>query len=282
MVTDLLTEPIDVVAKPTGVLPNPTVLLAKPTGFLAKAVREAGAFLSLSLDITVQAMRPPFAWREFIMQLWFIARVTFVPAAFLSVPFTVFVVFQLNILLADLGATDLSGAGVGWSTVAIMGPTSTVFVVAGAGATAVCADLGSRTIREEIDAMRVMGVNPVQALLVPRVAALTVCSILLNGVVCVVGIGGGYFFSVYVQHVTPGAFAANIALLCGLTDTVVCFLKAALFGVTAGFIACYKGTTPRGGPQGVGNAVNETVVYSFMALMLILVITNAFGAQVKL
>lgn len=282
MAIELLTEPVGSLDKPTSVLAKPTVLITRPTGFVAKAVREAGAFLSLSLDIGVQAIRPPFAWREFIMQLWFIARVSFVPAAFLAIPFTVFVVFQLNILLADIGATDLSGAGVGWSTVVIMGPTTTVFVVAGAGATAVCADLGARTIREEIDAMRVMGVDPIQALLVPRVAALTVCSILLNAVVCVVGVAGGYFFSVYVQHVTPGAFAANIALLCGLADTVVCFLKAALFGMTAGLIACYKGTTPRGGPQGVGNAVNETVVYSFMALMLILAVTDAFGVQVKL
>jgi phospholipid/cholesterol/gamma-HCH transport system permease protein len=252
------------------------------TGVFAKPVREVGGFFALSLDTLVQAVRPPFAWREFILQVWFIARVSVVPAMLLTIPFSVITAFNLNVLLGDIGAADLSGAGVGWGTVTETGPIVTVFVVAGAAATAVCADLGARTIREEIDAMKVMGINPIQALVVPRVAALTLGSVLLNAIVCLVGITGGYLFAVYVQHVTPGAFAASMTLICGLADTAVSFLKAALFGLAAGLIACYKGTTAGGGPQGVGNAVNETVVYSFMALMLILVLTNVFNAQVKL
>jgi phospholipid/cholesterol/gamma-HCH transport system permease protein len=245
-------------------------------------VREVGSFFALSLDIAVQAMHPPFAWREFILQVWFIARVAFAPAVLLAVPFTVFVAFQFDILLADIGAADLSGAGIGWGIITNMAPITTVYVVAGVGATAMCADLGARTIREELDAMRVMGINPVQRLLVPRVVALTLCATLLNAVVCVVGIVGCYFFAVYVQHVTPGAFAGYITLLAGLADTIMSFVKAALFGLAAGLIACYKGTTPRGGPQAVGNAVNETVVYSFMALIVILLLTNVFNAQVNL
>ena len=87
-----------------------------------------------------------------------------------------------------------------------------VLVVAGAGATAMCADLGSRTIREELDALRVLGINPIQALVVPRVLAATVVSLLLAGVVILTGLLGSFVFSVFVQHVTPGAFAAGITL----------------------------------------------------------------------
>ncbi len=85
----------------------------------------------------------------------------------------------------------------------------TVLIVAGAGATAMCADLGSRTIREEIDAMEVLGINPVQRLVTPRMLASGLVALLLNSLVVIIGILGGYFFSVFVQDVNPGAFAAG-------------------------------------------------------------------------
>lgn len=251
-----------------------TTPLTKPVRALAGPAREVGSLVALSLDILVQAVRPPWAWREFILQVGFIARVSTVPGMLLTIPFSVMVALHLNVLLIDIGAADLSGAGAGWGITTQTGPIVTVFVVAGTAATAVCADLGARTIREEIDAMRVMGINPVQALLVPRVAALTVCSMLLNALVCTAGIASAYFFAVYVHHVTPGAFAAGMPLLCGLRDVIFSFLKATFFGLAAGLIACYKGTTPRGGPQSVGNAVNETVVFAFMALSFILLLMD--------
>ncbi|MCP3811402.1 ABC transporter permease, partial [Mycobacteriaceae bacterium Msp059] len=149
------------------------------------------------------------------------------------------------------------------------------------GATAMCADLGARTIREELDALRVMGINPIQTLVVPRVLAATTVALLLSSLVILVGLAGGFFFSVYFQHVTPGAFVAGMTLITGVTDVVVSLVKATLFGLTAGLIACYMGTSVGGGPAGVGNAINETVVFSFLALFVINVITTAVGFQVS-
>jgi len=145
-----------------------------------------------------------------------------------------------------------------------------------------CADLGARTIREEIDAMRVMGINPIQRLVVPRVAALTFNSFLLSGLGTVVGLFSDYLFAVYVSNVNPGAYAASLTLLIGLPDVIIAIIKATLFGLAAGLIACYKGLTVGGGPQGVGNAVNETVVYTFMALYVINTLLSAVLAQVQL
>ena len=71
-----------------------------------------------------------------------------------------------------------------------------------------------------------------------------------------------------------------MTLLTGLTDVVTALIKATLFGLTAGLIACYMGTSVDGGPAGVGNAVNETVVFSFIALFVINVIITAVGFQV--
>jgi phospholipid/cholesterol/gamma-HCH transport system permease protein len=250
------------------------------TDAIAKPVREVGAFFGLSLDIFVAFFTTRFALREFFIQSWFVARVSLAPSVALTIPFNALVVFILNVLLIDIGAADASGTGAALAVITQTGPFTTVLVVGGAAATAMCADLGARTIREEIAAMQVMGINPVQRLCVPRVAALVVNALLLNGVVCFVGLAATYTFAVFVNNVNPGSFAASLTLLTGLSDVVLSFVKAGLFGMTAGLIACYKGLSVGGGPQGVGNAVNETVVYTFLALAAINTVVTTIGTTV--
>jgi len=239
-----------------------------------------GDFFVLCGETLAAAFRRPFAVRELIEQVWFVARVSVVPTVVLSIPYTVLIVFTLNIVLIEVGAGDLSGAGAALASVTQVGPVVTAIVVAGAAATAMCADLGARTIREEIDALKVIGVNPIQALVVPRVIAATFVALMLYSVVAVVGLTGSYFFVVFVQDVTPGAFVAGMTLLTGLPQVIVSLVKALLFGLSAGLIACYKGLSVGGGPTAVGNAVNETVVFAFMALFLINIVSTAFGVKV--
>lgn len=240
-----------------------------------KPVRAVGEFYAQALDTFVAMFKPPFAWREFLLQTWFVARVSLVPTLMLAVPFTVLVVFTLNVLLMEFGAADFSGSGAATAAVTQIGPIVTVLVVAGTGATAMCADLGARTIREELDALRVLGIDPVHRLAVPRVLAATVVAVSLVSLVTMVGLAGSFTFAVFVQHVTPGAFASGLTLLTGLPDLLLGLVKGALFGAAAALIACYKGMSVRRGPQGVGNAVNETVVYSFIALFVINIVTTA-------
>ncbi len=240
----------------------------------AKPLRGIGEFYAMALDTLMLIPRRPFAWREFFLQCWFITRVSIVPSLLLAIPFTVLAAFTLNVLLFDFGAADFAGTGAGIS-LAQLGPIVTVLVVAGAGATAICADLGARTIREELDALKVLGINPIRSLVVPRVLAACVVALLLSAIVSLSTLVGSFFFSVYVQHVTPGAFVAGLTLLTGVKDVVISFVKAGLFGLAASLIGCYKGISVGGGPAGVGNAVNETVVYSFVALYVINLIVTA-------
>jgi phospholipid/cholesterol/gamma-HCH transport system permease protein len=247
-----------------------------------KPVRGTGGFFAMMLDTFVTIPKRPFAWREFLLQSWFVARVSLLPTLLLAIPFTVLLIFTFNILLLELGAADFSGTGAAYGTVTQIGPVVTVLVVAGAGATAMCADLGARTIRDELDALRVMGVNPIQVLVVPRVLAATVVATLLSSIVILVGLLGSFVFSVFVQHVTPGSFVGGLTVITGVSDLIVSLIKAALFGLAAGLIACYKGISAGGGPAGVGNAVNETVVYTFMALFAINIVATAAGIQAAL
>ena len=247
-------------------------LATKPLGAL-------GGFFAMSIDTFAAMFRPPFAWHEYVLQTWFVARVSVLPALMLTLPYSVLLVFTFNILLTEFGGSDFEGTGAAIGTVNQIGPIVTVLVVSGAGSTAMCADLGARTIREELDAMRVMGINPIQALVVPRVLAATTVALALASTVIIFGLAGALLFCVFIQHVSAGAFIAGLTLLTGIADVVVALIKAALFGLAAGLIACYKGTSVAGGPAGVGNAVNETVVFTFMVLFAINVIVTAVGIQ---
>lgn len=155
---------------------------------LAAPMNGVGDFVALGVESARELFRRPFQWRETVEQSWAIARVSLVPTLLVAIPFTVLVSFTLNILLREIGAQDLSGAGAALGTITQIGPIVTVLIVAGAGATAICADLGARTIREEIDAMRVLGIDPIQRLVVPRVLASTFVALLLNGLVCLIGL----------------------------------------------------------------------------------------------
>ncbi|HEU5469575.1 MAG TPA: ABC transporter permease [Actinophytocola sp.] len=235
----------------------------------AGALRETGRLFALGLDVIVLTFRRPFQVREFIQQCWFIASVTILPTALIAIPFGAVIAMQLGTLIIQLGAQSFTGAASVLAIIQQAAPVVTALMVAGAGGSAICADLGARTIREEIDAMRVLGVNPIQRLVVPRVLAMMVVALLLNGLVSVVGVMGGYFFNVVLQGGTPGAYLASFSALAQLPDLWISEIKAVIFGFIAGVVAAYRGLNPRGGPKGVGEAVNQSVVITFLLLFFV-------------
>ena len=113
--------------------------------------------------------------------------------------------------------------------------------------------------------MMVLGIDPIQRLVVPRVLACMLVAVFLNGLVSVVGVAGGYVFNVVLQDGTPGAYLASFTALAQLPDLWQGMAKALVFGLIAAIVACYKGMNAGGGPKGVGDAVNESVVITLHA-----------------
>jgi phospholipid/cholesterol/gamma-HCH transport system permease protein len=243
------------------------------------ALEAIGSFVHMCVLTALGTFRRPFQWREFLLQSWFLFRVSFLATLAVSIPLTVLLIFTLNILLAEFGAADVSGAGAGLAAVTQLGPLVTVLVVAGAGSTAICADLGARTIREEIDALEVLGIDPIRRLVVPRVVASTCVAVLLNGAVITVGLVGGFIFGVLIQNVSAGAYATTLTLFTGLPEVIISIIKAAAFGLIAGLVGCYRGLTVSGGAKGVGTAVNETLVLCIIALFAVNVILTTIGVR---
>ena len=243
------------------------------------ALRQSGDFFSLGATTLRDTFRRPFQLRELIEQFWFVASVTILPAALVSIPFGAVIALQVGSLTQQLGAQSFTGGASVLAVVQQASPLIVALLIAGAGGSAICADLGSRKIREELDAMEVMGVSPVQRLIVPRVLAMMLVAVLLNGLVSVVGVVGGYVFNVYLQHGTPGAYLSSFSALAQLPDIYIGEFKALVFGLIAGLVAAHRGLHPRGGPKGVGDAVNQSVVITFLLLFLVNVVLTAVYLQ---
>jgi len=257
----------------------PTGVLSYVGGQLKGPLAMVGGFARMCSLTGKALLRWPLEWQELLVQCWFLLRVTILPTMAAAIPLTVLLTFTLNLLLAEFGAADISGAGAALGAVTQLGPLTTVLVVAGTGSTAICAELGARTIREEIDALEVMGVDPIRRLVLPRVLAATFVATLLNSLVIIVGLVGSFVFSVYLQHVSGGAFLSTLTLVTGLPEVVIATVKAVSFGLIAGLVGCYRGLTVSGGPKGVGIAVNETVVLCVIALFAVNVILTTIGVR---
>lgn len=240
-------------------------------------LRQTGALFALAVAVLRAVFKRPFQFREFVEQFWFIASVTILPAALVSIPFGAVIALQVGSLASQISAQSFTGGASVLVNIQQASPLIVALLIAGAAGSAICADLGSRTIREELDAMEVMGVSPIQRLVVPRVLATICVAVLLNGMVSVVGTLGGYFFNVVMQDGTPGAYIASFSALAQLPDLYISEIKAALFGFIAGVVAAYRGLNPRGGPKGVGDAVNQSVVITFLLLFFVnLVLTGIY------
>ena len=247
---------------------------------LARPLVPVGDLFGFALDVFKAMFQRPFQFREFFDQSWFVTRVSLLPICAITIPFGAVLSLQIGSLFNQLGARSFTGAVAVIGIVQQAAPVATVVIVAGAAGTAVAADLGSRKIREELDALAVLGISPTQRLVVPRVLAMAFVAVLLNGVATAVGVGGGYVFNVLVQGGSPGAYVHAFTALAQLPDLYVGEVKAFVFGIVAGIVACHQGVNAKGGPQGVGNGVNQSVVVSFVLLFVVNTIMTAVYYQI--
>jgi phospholipid/cholesterol/gamma-HCH transport system permease protein len=250
-------------------------------GFSAVSViRGPGELTAMVIEVTKKIFTTRFQFREFVEQAWFITSVTLMPTILVSIPFGAVISLQVAQLTGQLGAQSFAGATAVLAVVREAAPIAAALIIAGAAGSAICSDLGARKIREEIDAMEVLGVDPLERLVAPRVVATMFVAVMINGIVIGAGIGGGYFFTVIIQGGSAGAFLANFTALASLQDLWIAMIKAVVFGWLAAIVGAYKGLTAGGGPSGVGRAVNESVIIAFMLLFFLNAVITAIYFQV--
>jgi phospholipid/cholesterol/gamma-HCH transport system permease protein len=222
-------------------------------------------------------------WRDTLNQAWFIISVTAIPALLVSIPFGVIVAVQVGNFIQQVGASSVSGAAGGLGVIRQGAPMVAALLLGGAAGSAVATDLGARTIREEVDALRVMGVDPVQRLVTPRLAAIVFVAPVLCAFIIFMGLAAGYAINVGFQSGTPGSYIASFASFASVSDVVVAMLKTWLFGVVVILVACQRGLEAKGGARGVADAVNASVVIGVVAVFVLnLIITQGVSMSMPL
>ncbi|WP_327098484.1 ABC transporter permease [Nocardia vinacea] len=241
-----------------------TVLSSLAT--LGRALRIGAAAVRIGVT---DAVRLRFQVHETLTQAWFLIRVTALPSVLMAIPFGVIVSAQVGNIVSQLGADSMIGAAGGLGVIKQGAPMATAMLLGGAGAAAIAADLGARTIREEVDAMRVMGVDPIQRLVVPRIVAMMLVAPLLNILIIFIGIASGFAVAVSALGVTPGSYWQSFGSFTTPIDIWVSLVKALIFGFLVVVIACQRGLEAKGGPRGVADGVNAAVVMSVAAVAVL-------------
>jgi phospholipid/cholesterol/gamma-HCH transport system permease protein len=255
--------------------------LASMRSRVHKGVVTSGELVVLGVE-SVEAMasdivRRRFSWEEFMLQAWFMTRVSLLPTILVAIPFGVIISVQIGAVASQVGATSFMGAVNGIGILRQAAPLVTSLMIAGAVGSAICSDLGARAVREEIDALKVMGISPVQRLVAPRVLASLVVALLLTVIVSMTAIVTAYVLNVGGGKVSSGAYLDSFVAFSQPTDLALAELKALVFGFIATIVAAHKGLNASGGPKGVADAVNQSVVLSVILLALVNVaITQAY------
>jgi phospholipid/cholesterol/gamma-HCH transport system permease protein len=236
--------------------------------WLERGLTQLGDVAVLSGQTFARGIRPPYPFRQIKEQIESIGlkslSIVLLTAIFSSMVMTV----QFAIQLARFGAKEWVGNVVGLSLARELGPVLTGLLVGGRVGAGIAAELGSMAVSEQLDAVRALGADPVQRLVVPRVIAAMFVLPLLSTIAIVLGVLGGaviasmdiavpvnHFYHAALRSVTVSDFLSGVS-------------KTVFFGFNIAIVACQRGMAARGGTVGVGRATTETVVITSIVTLI--------------
>jgi phospholipid/cholesterol/gamma-HCH transport system permease protein len=228
-----------------------------------------GEYLSLTASALSAFFRRPLQLNLILKQLYQIG-VTSLPVVATTGLFTGLVLAAQSFYqLSDKGLATITGLMVGKAMMTELGPVLTAFMVTGRVGAAMCAELGTMRVTEQIDALETMAVSPIRYLVTPRVIAGTLVMPFLTLFGVMMGIFGGYLISIFYFGMAPANYFDPMPRHISLFDLTTAIVKAVVFGLIIMSISCYKGMKTRGGAAGVGQATTNSVVTAYCCILFV-------------
>lgn len=219
---------------------------------------------------TVKAMfSPPFRFYLFLVQMRSIGVNSSLVITLIAVFTGAVLAVQGEYTLAKFGATAFTGSAVALSLIRELGPVLTALMLIGRAGSAITAELGIMRITEQIDALKSMAVDPIKYLMAPRFLAGLIAMPLLCGWFICIGILGGYIVGVGLLGLSSGTFMSQMNAAVSWVDVYSGFIKAIVFGIIFGWVACYKGYYCGFGAVGVNKATTQSVVTASVAVLVV-------------
>ncbi len=244
-----------------------------------------GEYATLFGNVLKAAIKKPPALYLLLRQLYDVG-VSSLPVVAITGLFTGLVLAAQSFYqLADKGLTSITGLLVAKAMITELGPVLTAFMVTGRVGAAMCAELGTMRVTEQVDALETMAVNPNRYLIAPRVLAGAFMMPLLTIFSMLMGIMGGYVIAVFFFGMSPTAYFDPMPLHITMFDLATGIVKAFVFGTIIMTVACYKGMKTSGGAAGVGRATTNSVVMSYCCILFtnffLTLAMNIFRTQLK-
>ncbi len=240
-------------------------------------------FIGLTLETGLRLILKPRRWRltAFTVELE--------RSGLDALPIVALLTFLVGAVVAFLGATVLATFGaslytvhlVGFSFLRELGVLLAAILVAGRTASAFAAQIGSMRADEEIDALRVMGLDPVELLVLPRVLALLVALPILGFVAMVSGLAGGMLVCALKLDIAPAMFLSVLEHSIGLRHFLIGISKAPLFAFLIAVIGCLEGFRVAGSAQSVGQHTTSAVVQSIFVVIVVDAVAALFFMEMR-
>lgn len=240
-----------------------------PSRLLTDLLTRLGRFALFVGQVIVSMLRPPFYFDQVLESAARVGSRCVIPVVLVLAPFGMVISLHGTQVFRMFGAERMLGLLVGIATFRELAPNLAAILIAAQAGAAFAAELAAMRVQEEIDATRIMGIDPLKYHVAPRILGMILASPLLAVVGCAAGVLGGYVMAILVNGQNGGAFLDNLYTNLSLFDLWSSMFKAGVFGALIGCLGCYYGYYAEGGAQGVGEAVNRTVVYSVTFFLVV-------------
>lgn len=248
-------------------------LFARVTELFIAAYREAGTYLQLSADVLVWSIYGVFDRRgqrrgALIRQLVEIGVNAVGIVALLSLILGLILALQSAAQLEQFGANIFVAMLLSLAVVREMGPMMTAILVAGRSGSAIAAEISTMKVSEELDALRVMGLDPVRYVVVPKFHAITIAMPILVALSIGMSMLGGVIIGVTYLGISPASFFWNMIDAVDVEDLTIAIIKSTVFAWHIVIIGSHYGFKATGGAEGVGRMTTVSVVASIFVVIL--------------
>jgi phospholipid/cholesterol/gamma-HCH transport system permease protein len=210
---------------------------------------------------------PPFFLKQVLpLSLELIGRCS-LPVISVLIGLGVAISIQAGTVFQLFSAEPLLGGMTGIIVFRELGPVISAILIAAQGGTSMATELGAMRIKEEVDALELMAVDPMRMLILPRILAFMIATPILNFMACMAGMAGGYAAAMSQNMISSGAYTQSFFGYLTQLDLWNGLYKTCVFGLIIGTLSTYYGFYATGGAEGVGRSANQAVVQSIIGVL---------------
>lgn len=219
-------------------------------------------------EIMTTWIRRPCKFHQIVNQTWNVTLESFPTIAMAGFFVGAIMAVQFTMQLRDFGALGYLGGLATSGTIRELGPLLIAFMLSGKVGAFTSAELGTMRVTEQIDAIRCLGADPIQEIILPRFLGIVISSSLLLGVGLVMSVGGGMLLGQFFAGVTAEEYLRHIPTILAWPSVLIGFVKCFVFAVILATICTSAGYHTTGGAKGVGRAVVHTAVTTMVCIVI--------------